>query len=269
MTEPQAQQPELNSEPVAQDAPEPQQPESGGNPAWKGMLDQLPAEFHKVVEPHLKQWDDRFRGEQEKYAAYKPYLDNGIQPDTINQALQFLQAVNTRPQDVYNWLVQQPGITPQQAAQVADQVDEIGGDEDPNDARLKAIEAQNQEIQKIIQREAERVEEDKFYSRIDQDMNALAKHYGFNEAAGKRIMQFAFQNFERSGKFDLQAAYNDYQSFVAEVRSQPRANDFAPNVLPTGGGVPPAPSTNFATMDSDERAEHFKRAMDEARRQQA
>jgi hypothetical protein len=268
MTEPQAQQSELNSEPVADAAPEPQQ-DSGGNPAWKGMLDQLPAEFHKVVQPHLEKWDQTYRAEQEKYAAYRPYVDNGIQPDTINQALQFLQAVNQRPQDVYNWLAQQPGITPQQAAQIADQVEEIGGEDDPNDARLKAIEAQNAQIQQIIQREAEKVEEEQFYSRIDKDFKALQAHYGFNEAAGRRILEFANNRFQQTNRLDMQAAYNDYQSFVAEVRSQPRANDFAPNVLPTGGGVPPAPATNFATMDSDERAEHFKRAMDAARRQQA
>src|SRR4051812_48698028 len=74
---------------------------NGRNPAWNKLLDKLPTEFHSIIEPDLREWDTNFTNKtQEVQSRYEPYnflLENEIDPEQVQSALQILAMIETDP----------------------------------------------------------------------------------------------------------------------------------------------------------------------------
>jgi len=92
-----------------QNQQQPQQ-QSSGNPAWQGILDKVPAVLHDQLRPALEEWDkgvnERFSKVHSQYAAYKPFMDAGVQPDQLQQAHQIWNMLNNDPRALYEQLGQ-------------------------------------------------------------------------------------------------------------------------------------------------------------------
>lgn len=78
------------------------------NPAWNELLEVVPSQLHSMVTPHLTKWDQNFQSKvnevHSQYEPYKTYLDNQIEPESINSALQLMDAIEQRPMEVINAL---------------------------------------------------------------------------------------------------------------------------------------------------------------------
>lgn len=75
------------------------------NPAWSPLLEVLPTEFHSMVTPTLKEWDGKFQEQLQQvhsqYEPYKPFVDNHVPADQIEQALNVYNLINTNPELIY------------------------------------------------------------------------------------------------------------------------------------------------------------------------
>jgi DNA-binding transcriptional MerR regulator len=245
------------------------------NPAWNSVLEILPSEFHSRVTPEFKKWDDNFRAEQEKYSPYKPLLENQIPPDVINQALQFYHTVNTRPQDVYNLLGQQLGITPAQAKEVLESQDAPSADDvdedDPYQKKFKEMQAeiaeakrQQQVLNETIQGEAYRLREAEEFEKIDSQIKSMKETHGdlFNTPV---VLQLANAQMQAGMPFNLEAAFQQYQGIVQQAQNIPTRNELAPPILPASGGMPVNSYKSPVDMNEDERLQYFAARMNQAK----
>ena len=76
-----------------------------GHPAWQEILSVLPTEFHSIIKPTLKKWDDgvskRFEELNEQYAGYKQFVENKIDPKVVEQSLYLYQQMQTDPKALF------------------------------------------------------------------------------------------------------------------------------------------------------------------------
>lgn len=109
---------------------------TGMNPAWNDLLQSVPSSLHSTITPHLQQWDKNYQegiGKvHSQYEAYKPFVEQGIDPEQLNYGLQLLEAFNTQPERIYEALKQHFG---EDAADeiVNDLEDEQGQQSEPID----------------------------------------------------------------------------------------------------------------------------------------
>ena len=110
------------AEPVQPD--EGQGGEGGGNPAYAEYLNRIPEDARGAAEEAFKAWDANYQRTSQEAAEYRrgwdPYEQIGVNnfaPDAVGSALQVYQAIQSDPQQVVDWLVQEYGLTPAQAQQ--------------------------------------------------------------------------------------------------------------------------------------------------------
>lgn len=93
------------------------------NPAWTDFLSAFPQGMHDSIKPHLAKWDQgvnaRIEQVHSEYAAWKPFRDQGITPEILQQGLSIYNAVNDDPRKVYDLLGQTFGYA--NAAQMMQQ----------------------------------------------------------------------------------------------------------------------------------------------------
>jgi len=78
---------------------------TGYNPAWNNLMEKLPSALHPMITPELKSWDEKFQQQLQQvhsqYEPYKPFLDNQVSPEALQQAYDLFELINTNPQLVY------------------------------------------------------------------------------------------------------------------------------------------------------------------------
>lgn len=74
------------------------------NPAWQGLLDLLPQEFHSTILPQLEGWDksvqDKLQAVRSEYDPYKNILDQKIDPEILEGALVLANQLQDDPKAV-------------------------------------------------------------------------------------------------------------------------------------------------------------------------
>lgn len=82
------------------------------------FLQRVPPEHRPILEPYVKQWDAGVtRRFQELHGRLQPWEQLGADPETVQQALQVFELLDSNPQMLYEFLQQELGLSPQQAAQ--------------------------------------------------------------------------------------------------------------------------------------------------------
>lgn len=87
----------------------PAQQPTGINPAWAPIRDVLGEDLFDVnVAPHLQKFDEaaqtritNLTSELKGFEGYKSFVEQGISPDAIEQAMQIRQLLESNPQEVY------------------------------------------------------------------------------------------------------------------------------------------------------------------------
>ncbi len=81
-----------------------EQNSQGLNPAWNDLLKDIPEEYHAFAIPKLQEWDkrmqDKLQETNNKYEPYKPFVENQVSPDYIDQAIYLAQQMQENPQEV-------------------------------------------------------------------------------------------------------------------------------------------------------------------------
>lgn len=69
------------------------------NPAWNDILSKIPQALHNDVIPFLQANDQRIQQETTKYAPYKQFVEQNIDPAWLNVAAQFVKDLEANPRE--------------------------------------------------------------------------------------------------------------------------------------------------------------------------
>ena len=216
------------------------QQESQGHPAWKEILDVLPSSLHPIVTPALSKWDqgvqERFQQVQSKYEPYNSLVENGIQPDRIEQALGLARMMEEDPQGLYARMGEyfSMGKSNDQGQTTENEDDEfdIGSESSPEWERAKAELEQNQQLlaqglQAMMQEKANAEAE----AKLEADLKALKEKHGeFDE---EFVLTYALNNGN-----NLEAGVKKYNELAGRLRGTPTPGSNIPTPLAPGGATP-------------------------------
>lgn len=206
----------------------------GPNPAWESVLSVLPEEFHPTVTQEFQKWDQSAQKRIEdvnsqlaQFEAYKPFVENGIAPEYLEQGAQFLHQLNTNPQAVYEALKEMYG-SEEGAGIEEDDDDESEVFQDPRVDQL------NQQVelvaQTVLMQQQEKLNE-QASQELDRELTGLReKHGDFDE---RYVLSLAAVN----DGLTLEQAVQSYQQMAQNIlQANPRP--FAPTVMGnTSGGT--------------------------------
>jgi hypothetical protein len=235
---------------------------NGRNPAWNSLLDKLPTEFHSIIEPDLRQWDQNFTSKtQEVQSRYEPYqflIENEIDPEQVSNALQVLAMIETDPRAFHTQMGEfykdQWGQGQQEVSQDDPNAQfSLDGDEEdqgtPDITQHPKFQelSQNQEaLATYLAQQIQQQQEAEAEAEVTADEERLKKEYGdYNE---QFVFAYAVQN-----ECDLEDAVKAYKELENQIRTQPRANDTAPPVFAPSGGVPSSQPSPGQMSDKDTR----------------
>lgn len=231
------------------------------NPAWNDLLGVIPQELHSQVTPHLQTWDKNYQegiGKvHSQYESWKPYIDYGIQPDQVNYALQLLDAVENRPDEVLKALQEfySPGEEQQQEQGLSSEpIDALTNN--PEFSRMSEMVntmAQLLVQQNVAQQNAQ-VEE-----QLEQEYAAAReKHGDFDES-------WVANQLLANPEMSVDEAANAYKEFVQGILAQ--NNRPGPRVMGAGGSSP-NPGVKPSELDAKGRREFIANMLAQAQSQQ-
>lgn len=234
-----------------------QQEEIKLNPAWSTVLDKLPSQFHNMITPDLKQWDRNYNEGIQKvhsqYAAWKPFIDQQIDPEEINNSLLIYNALNENPQNLIQQLIDYYKYElPQQGGQGQgdSQQQEIEDEGIPYDvtqhpefqrmAKLVELLGQNtlQQNEALQQQQAEETLEQEF-------AQAREKHGDFDDTWVAQMMY--------AQGVDIDTAVQAYQGHIQQAIQNYRSPGQNAPVLMGGGGGLPSQQTPVGQMTDAQR----------------
>jgi hypothetical protein len=212
------------------------------NQAWNPLLDKLPKEFHSMITPDLKQWDQNYNNGIQKvhsqYADWKPFIDQQVAPDDVNNSLLIYKALNEDPQALIQQLIDYYKYEiPQQSEQgQAGQSQEIGEEGIPYDitqhpefqkmSQLVELMGQNtlQQNEQAMQQQAE--------SQLDSEFaTAHDTHGNFDDVWVSQMMY--------AQGVDIDTAVAAYQAHIQQAIQNYRSpGQNAPVMMGGGGGLP-------------------------------
>jgi len=250
--------PEVSAqEPSTTDSGESQagQENSGGNPAWQPFLDALPSSLHSQVTPILSEWDkgvqQRFESIHEEYAPYKQYKEQGIDPDTISQALNLVNALNENPEQVWKSMGEYYNLTPAEqaavddAAKTEDSSDQSWmDDEDYVDPRIAKLEEGVKQMAELLMQEQQAKAQAAEDERLASELSSLKEKYGEYDENYVLGLMLNGASAEEAIK-----GYKEITDRILAQNNRPPA----PKVLGGGGGGVASTSVNPAKLSEAER----------------
>lgn len=233
-------------EPLEQQAGE----QNSGNPAWQPFLDALPTSLHSQVVPILQEWDkgvqSRFEQIHNEYSAYKPFKEQGVDPETIDYALSIVNALNENPRQVYDSMAEYYKFNEQQAQQndPAPATDYDFGEEAPVDPRVTQLEQGLQVMAQML------LEEQQAKAQAAEDAKLASEMADLKTKYGEYDEQYVLGRMLNGDS--AETAVKAYQDLVNKVRSEANRPP-APKVMGSSGGAMPSQSVNPAKLSESER----------------
>lgn len=252
------------SEPVETQAPA-NEGVADGNPAWQPVLEKLPESLHPLVRPELEAWDkgvqEKLEGLRNEYSQqldvfkdYQRFIDDGVDFNTAATALDVYRQINDDPQAVYDAIGKFFNLTPAQAAEVAETLDDVSGDglDDLADPRISQLTKEVEELKAALSERATAEEQKRQDEQLNQELSQLKEKHGeFDE-------QFVLTQMVGMG-IPAEKAVQNYLNMVEKIRgesapSEPAAP--APKVTSANGGsIPISPSKRTSEMSGRETRE--------------
>jgi hypothetical protein len=226
---------------------------SGFNPAWKSMLDKLPPEFHKLVQPDLQAWDknyqDTFGKLNEVQSQYEPYtelIENQIDPQQISQALQIVALIDADPQAFYNQMGDYYKWDQGQGADGEQEDFSLGGEEEQDitqNPKIQELMQNQQVIAQFLQQQIQAEETAQQEQELEQQEQALIGKHGEVLDMGM-VYKLAMTN---GG--DLEKAADEFMQMYSNIRQTPTPGSLVPKPFAPNGAVP-SNQPDPAKMDS-------------------
>lgn len=265
-----------SSELTSTEAPAEKQDHSTGNeteanPFW-GEVEKLTGpNVYKLIQPHLAKADtaarQRVEAVNQQYAPWKTFVDQGIQPQHVQQALGVVQQLNTAPEQVFESLrsfLEREGRMPSQAElkqEVIEDESENEGQPDPRDQKIQELQEQLQQFQGFVtgqftaqQQQAAAQEADAW---LEAEIGRLSDpKNGYDQADIQEIVRIAAFQSQTSGQEpNLDAAAAQFNAMRDRIRTTPRPGQTAPR-LPMGpGGGSPQGQVDLSSLTKDQRRE--------------
>lgn len=219
------------------------------NPAWNDLMSVIPSQLHSQVTPHLQQWDKNYQDGigkvHSEYEPYKPFLDNQIEPQQLAYGLQLLDAIENRPQEIYEALAQHLGLNQEDLENGS----ELEQGQEPNsvdifgDPRMQQLQDMVTTMANHLVQQGQQTTEQQEDAALEQEFNDAKEKYGeFDEAW---VMSHML-----SGNYDsIDEAVQAYHEFVKGILAN--ANRPGPKVLSNGGQTanPPVASADMSGKD--------------------
>lgn len=210
----------------------------GHNPAWDEVLSVIPEQFHGVITPHFQKWDQaaqsritEVNSSLAEFEAYKPFVENGISAEDLEQAIRLQYEIQTNPQEVWKALGEAYNLTPaqQKALETATEVET--GSVDPQVAELRqGLEL----VSQILLRDQESKQVGEAEKWLENELNGLKQKFGeFDEGYVLAMMQN-----DMSGE----DAVNSFISLRDNLLGSNQQRTFAPQILGQGTGGAGLPS---------------------------
>lgn len=240
-----------------------------GNPFWKEVEDKLGPNNFAVIEPYLKNADAEYQkgitSANERLKPFKGFIDQGIQPEVLTQAMNLAVTIRDTPEVVYEHLgkfLEENGRLPsteELKQEIADSEDPES-EEDPRDKQLRELLERQEQTQNYLQaQEQERVqaaanaEADNWVtSELDRIQKA---HPTYGKEDIQEILRIAAFQTQQSGQVqeNFDAAVAQYEGLRGRLLST-RPGAAAPRVPGgAGGGTPGTGTVNPAQMSSADR----------------
>lgn len=233
-----------------------------GHPAWQEILDILPESLYPVVTPALEKWDKgvqtRFQNLQQQYEPWKPYVENDVDPQFVQQALGIASAIENEPAKILAAMQEAyPDVMAEflKAAGASQGVVDTGSsggtedDDDPYEARFAQHEQMMEKLAETFLADVEANESRENQEALDEYLSALGDSYGdFDET---------FVLTQMANGMDGEEAVKAFQGMVknygGNVGPKQQTNP-APTVMSASGGLP-SNRTDPRTMgDADAQA---------------
>lgn len=220
------------------------QQESGtgnsGNPAWSEILATIPDSLHNVVRPALEKWDRNYESGIQKvhseYEPWKPLREAGYEPQTVQYALGLLNELENNPRAIYDALAEHNGWAAEQGqTDLAETEEDEYTADTPDDPRIARAEELSEAVASYIMEQHQQQEAAQEDAALDAEIAELKEKHGIAEddsAAERFVMGIMLAGASAEEAFD------EYVKMQNAVATRPRANDGAPAILGSGGGVP-------------------------------
>lgn len=197
---------------------------------WNDIVGAFPEDKRGELAPLLKSRLDAQAKQYEPLKQWEQFSNSGLSPEQVSTAINIQRAVETNPQGVYEAIGKSLGISPQQAKEVVEEVDNQieSGNDDP---RLATMQKQLNTMAEILlgnhQQDLQSKQAAEADAWLEKQMGDLKKKYG--DVNEREIIM-------RMSHMDMSAeeAYQDYTNMVSELRrSRP-----SPMIMGNGGMVP-------------------------------
>jgi hypothetical protein len=220
-----------------------------GHPAWRQILDQVPAEYHDSIIPALQQWDAgvsrRFQRIHDEYAPYKELGE--FEPDAVKEAMNVYNALNTDPAATWEAIGRVYGLSPQQVSQAASDDEDFDMDDLPPAIkdRLNRLDEHDRTLMQLsqqIQAQQQAAQQQSEDEALEEYLNDLRGEYGdFDEDYVVGLIAAGLDGDEAVERFQQlisQLQQGDNDDNEEEEKSYPR-------VMSGGGGIP-----NYGDVDT-------------------
>lgn len=254
--------------------------ESGFNPAWNPVLDEIPQEFHNKIAPHLSEWDRNYHAGLEKarnevqsqYEPYQLFVDNEISPELLTNAYQVYQAIENNPEAVIQALQQALGGEEPEGQGEEEGEEFYDANSVANDPRYLALE---EKFNNLVEGMESREQQEAFEAEIDQARNEIdsaievigpkfKEHFGFDMNT-EEVLRIAISAAEENdSELDLMAAAQHFGDMVSKYRTPEPQSGF--KAMPTSGGVP-STNVDVTQLSSEESKDLVAKMLREAQAQ--
>lgn len=199
----------------------------GLGPEWNDIVSAFPEDVRSEIAPKLRERVSQYESQIEQYRPWEEFNKSGITPEHAQTALGLFSTIENNPREVYETLGKHLGISPQQAKEVVEDLDEAD-QTDPEIQRLKqqvdtlaqiTLAQRQQETQAQIQQEQD--------EKLESELAEIKKKYGNDVPEDEIVMRMLYKDMT------AEQAYQEYSSYADEIRRRRPA----PMVLGSGGAV--------------------------------
>lgn len=248
------------------------------NPAWQGLLDKLPQEFHSLILPDLKAWDQgvqqkfqEIHSQYDDYKAYEVFVKKNIDPEYIEQAVTLADRLQADPKGLMaqvNEAWNLGYVSPEDAANLAQSSAGSGTedqdfiDEDSDifkDPRVKAMKEALDQLQSEFQTDKQREEEEAAQAEFEEYLEQLeqettAKNLPFNKTFVTALISQGIDGEDAVAQYHQVLAINTLEGGETKQETTTETTN-PPPVMgsegSTGGGTPDG-SVNFGSLSKND-----------------
>lgn len=225
-----------------------------GNPAWNTLREHVPDEAWDNVQPILSDWDRGVQQRFEKYSPYNQYIENKVDPETIDYGLGLMERLNSDEGalEVYNALAEHlrvQGLL--DSGQEPEPVVSAATDENPYAAQLAAMEQKWEMLAEAFVQKQKSEEQLRLEEEQDMFLEAeLARaHDQYGDFDDREILMRLVSS---DGEMSIDDAVQDYFSFVENIRQRPAA----PRIMGSSGNFPTSEPVDPTKWSRDQVAQN-------------